>query len=130
DGLEAGDYVIYAMGRNTDTNAASVPMDFFNAAGASSTTYNFSSLTATTQGNTGYLESAYTDEFESFEEGNNFVAINVTIATGQSLFLAVDGASSTELRGFLNAVQIVQVPEPSVAFLGGLGLLGLLRRRR
>lgn len=31
---------------------------------------------------------------------------------------------------FANGVQLVGVPEPSIALLGGLGLLGLLRRRR
>lgn len=36
------------------------------------------------------------------------------------------GAAGTQI----NAVHIMTVPEPSAALLGGLGLLGLLRRRR
>ena len=36
-----------------------------------------------------------------------------------------------QLRGFLNSVQIVTVPEPSVGvlLLGGLGVLAVRRRR-
>ena len=30
----------------------------------------------------------------------------------------------------VNAVQVLTIPEPSAALLGGLGLLALLRRRR
>lgn len=46
----------------------------------------------------------------------------------------VDGSGvfefSTTTEGYLNGFQISQIPEPSIAVLGGLGLLGLLRRRR
>lgn len=37
---------------------------------------------------------------------------------------------STSLGGQLNAIIVQQIPEPSVALIGGLGFLALLRRRR
>lgn len=46
----------------------------------------------------------------------------------------VDGSGvlefSTPTGGYINGFQVEQVPEPSVALLGGLGILSLLRRRR
>lgn len=41
-----------------------------------------------------------------------------------------NAAGDADDYGGIAAIQIVEVPEPSIAFLGGLGLLGLLRRRR
>ena len=60
----------------------------------------------------------------------NYVALDITLADGDSLFLASDGGTAAESRGFLNMVQIVAIPEPASALLGTLGLLALLRRRR
>lgn len=46
----------------------------------------------------------------------------------------VDGSGifefSTPTGGYINGFQLQQVPEPSVALLGALGVLGLARRRR
>jgi hypothetical protein len=129
DGLAAGDYRVYVMSRNTNSNAASVPQFLFATTGASSTSYTFSALTAATQANTGYANTNPT-AYNAFDEGENYVAIDLTLADGESLFLAADGAASGETRGFFNMVQIVAVPEPSLALLGSFGLLSLLRRRR
>jgi hypothetical protein len=130
DGLTAGDYVAYVMARNTNSNAASLPMNVYSSVGATSGSFTFSSLTAELQSNPGYASAGYTGQFTSFTEGDNFLAINFTIAEGQSFFLAVDGGNdAVERRGFLNMVQIHPVPEPSVALLGAIGLLFLFRRR-
>ena len=59
-----------------------------------------------------------------FRWENVVAGLNVTtdLATNE------DGESSE--YGALNGIQIVAVPEPSLALLGGMGVLGLLRRRR
>ena len=130
DGLAVGDYVAYVMSRNTNTNAASYPMNLYSSVGAASGSFSFSSLSAEVQSNPAYASAGYSGQYNSFVEGENFQAISFSIATGQSFFLAVDGGNdAVDRRGFLNMVQIVSVPEPSVAPLGALGLLLLFRRR-
>lgn len=130
DGLTAGDYVAYVMARNTNSNAASLPMNVYSSVGASSGSFTFSSLSAEVQSNPGHASAGYAGQYNSFADGDNFLAINFTIAEGESFFLAVDGGNdAVERRGFLNMVQIASVPEPSVAVLGSLGLLFLFRRR-
>lgn len=130
DGLAAGDYRIYVMARNTNSNAVvAAPMYLYATTGASASTFGFSSLTPATEANTTYPTSNPT-AYNAFDEGVNYVAIDVTVTAGQSLFLASDGAATGETRGFLNMVQIVSIPEPSVPLLAGLGLLALGRRRR
>jgi len=130
DGLAAGDYVAYVMSRNTNTNAASYPMNLYSSVGISSGSFSFSSLTAEIQSNPAYTSAGYSGQYNLFVEGENFQAIRFTIAEGQSFFLAVDGGNdAVDRRGFLNMVQIASVPEPSVALLGAIGLLFLFRRR-
>lgn len=130
DGLTSGAYRVYLMARNTNTNAVTTaPMNLYASTGAFSSTFSFSSLTADVQANTTYPNTNPT-AYNTFVDGTNFVAIDVTLSAGQSLFLASDGGSAGETRGFLNMVQIVSVPEPAAAFLGAIGLLALLRRRR
>ncbi len=55
---------------------------------------------------------------------------NVTSVGGVISFDFASGASATANIVDLKALSITQIPEPSAALLGGLGLLGLLRRRR
>jgi hypothetical protein len=131
DGLAAGDYIVYLMGRNTNSNAATLGgMTFHTTTGVSSGTFaNFNTAASAFQANTTYTTAAYAGEYASFAAGESYVALNVSLAAGQSLFVAVDG-TETELRGFLNMAQIVAVPEPAAALLGAVGLLALLRRRR
>lgn len=44
--------------------------------------------------------------------------------------IVLDGATGTSGNNRFDNITVEGVPEPSVALLGGLGLLGLLRRRR
>lgn len=130
DGLAAGEYIAYVMARNTNSNAASYPMNLYSSVGGTSTSFSFSALTAEAQSNPSYASVGYSGQYNSFVEGENFQAISFTIAAGESFFLAVDGGNNAvDRRGFLNTLQIVSVPEPSVALLGSLGLLFLFRRR-
>ncbi len=132
DGLAAGNYIIYAMARNTNTNAATgTGTNLYAAAGVSSPSFNYSSLAAASQTNPGYAAAGYVNEYGSFIDGENYVAIPLTVGEDQSVFLGVEGQGTAGSgRGFINMIQIVQVPEPSVTLLGALGALGLLRRRR
>ncbi|MBX3743452.1 MAG: hypothetical protein KF712_20875 [Akkermansiaceae bacterium] len=130
DGLASGRYLIYVMARNTNSNAnPGAAMNVYANTGESSETFDFSSLSAFSQSNITYATSGYTDQYTHFVNGGNYVVIDIMIADNDSLFLAVDGTGS-ENRGFLNMVQIVQIPEPASAFLGAAGFLLFFRRRR
>lgn len=128
DGLAAGDYDIYFMGRNTNTSG-SQDMDLFVSSGASSDSFDYSLDTAAATASGGG------SGLDSWVEGSNYGATMVSIADGDSLFLAIDGQNTGQNRGFLNALQIVSaaaVPEPSTtgviaALFAGLLIAG--RRR-
>lgn len=110
DGLAAGDYIVYLMGRNTNSNATTLGgMTFHATSGSSSGTFVFNSVPSEFENNGTYTTAAYAGQYASFIEGENYVALSVTIVAGQSLFVAVDG-TQTELRGFLNMVQITPAP--------------------
>lgn len=125
DGLAAGTYTIYYIGRNTNT-ATVRPQAFYTAVGNSSSTFNFTGLTGTT------LSNSLTSGNDTFIAGDNYNSVTFTIETGQSFFFAAEGTTGTEGRGFLNTIEIVQVPEPSVALLGAAsaGLMLVRRKRR
>lgn len=132
-GLAAGNYQVLVMSRNTNSNSGSSPTKIFTSVGAASGNFDFGALTATLQSNIGYATATYTNQYETFVNGENYVAINFTIAAGETFYLAVDGANdASERRGFLNMVQIVAVPEPGACILlsGSLLLFGCRRRRQ
>jgi hypothetical protein len=129
DGLSAGIYEIFFMGRNTNSNSGNRPMDFHLGSGSPAATFDFSGFVPQTVSNTSYLNDDYAGEYETFINGENFGRTTVTVGEGESLFLAVDGTGD-ELRGFLNNVSVTQIPEPSSLLLGLLGLFPLARRRR
>jgi hypothetical protein len=64
-------------------------------------------------------------------DAGHFVTYDLTTPsdlTGYTLPISFTGGSGS--YGALNGLALVQVPEPSAALLGGLGMLALLRRRR
>lgn len=131
-GLAAGQYQVLVMSRNTNSNLASAPTKIYTGVGAASGNFDFNALTATIQSNVGYASSVE-NPYSTFINGENYVAINFTIAEGQTFFLAADGGNdAAERRGFLNMVQIVAVPEPGACILlsGSLLLFGCRRRRQ
>ena len=113
DGLPAGDYVIYITGRNTSASAAGTPEEFLTLPGTSAGTFVFSTAADAWTVVTNYLPANTT----SFVRGDNYGTLAVTLAAGQSLFLAGVGTAATELRGFLNTVEIV--PGGSAAKITG-----------
>ena len=127
DGLAAGDYLFYVMARNVNSDAASIPMNIYAAAGASAGTFDFSSVTGSQQSNVGYPSLNYAGQYNTFVNGENYVGLSLTVGAGQSVFFAVDGQPTGELRGFLNSVQIASVPEPGTAAMFAMGMGILLR---
>lgn len=70
-----------------------------------------------------------------FTEGDRVLyGVNLgqaTVTGGSAIDVFVDGTvPGADNRVWYDGVGYELVPEPSIAFLGGLGLLGLLRRRR
>jgi hypothetical protein len=130
-GLAAGVYEVFMVTRNTNTNqnyaftsfagagAAGANFDYVNDGGYVSDTldYVLNQAPAST-----WIEEGNTNE--------NYVKLTVTLTAGQALNLAVQG-DATQTRGFLNAVQVVLIPEPSSALLvmGALVPLALRRKR-
>jgi hypothetical protein len=113
DGLAAGTYTLYISGRNTSTGF-SAPEQFYATNGPSANTFAFSSNTtasaiaANSGTRVGGGNPTQADAITStFAYGDNCVHLVVTLNSGDSLFLAGVGAGSNELRGFLNAVEIV-----------------------
>lgn len=126
-GLPSGTYDIYVMSRNTNTSNAHTQTAFVSTsltggdftAGGQTATQTILTTAAGADGN----QSAW-------EQNANYTRFTVTLAAGEYLNIAVNGGGS-ENRGFLNAIQIMEVPEPSTALLGSLcGLFLMARRRR
>ena len=97
-----------------------------------SDTYYFGfNPTSVTGSNPAAFNQATITDNSGFTTDANYAVF--TGLTGASQTFSVDAFTSdgtTPSFGGISGIQIVQVPEPSAALLGGLGLLGLLRRRR
>lgn len=73
--------------------------------------------------------SASTAQQIFFGSGVNFDGVGVVRMTVTDNYFGASGGTGGDRVG-LAEVRFTQVPEPSAALLGGLGILGLLRRRR
>ena len=100
DGLPAGTYRIVVHGRNSNT-ATQAGLLFYARSAASAGTYAFSMSDVTA-----VLSTTAPPIASGFAEGDNFGMLIVTIAAGQSLYIACEGPFPLEMRGFFNAITI------------------------
>lgn len=101
DGLPAGSYRVVVHGRNSNT-AERAGLRFYARTAASAGTYAFSSSDLNVA--TANTQPAVT---AGFVEGDNFAVLDVTLGSGESLYVASEGDVGVEMRGFFNAVAIV-----------------------
>ncbi len=124
----AGVYDIYIYALSHNSGSWGQPSNTERAAGA------FTTTNVSGNGTSQSLDNGITGTGPgTFTAGSNYVRFQSIVADGSgNISIVVDaldaGANSTRLH--VNGLQIVAVPEPSAALLGGLGLIGLLRRRR
>ncbi|WAC21038.1 PEP-CTERM sorting domain-containing protein [Luteolibacter sp. SL250] len=118
-GLPAGTYEVYVAGRNTSSNGI-YSLNFHAGAGTAGANFDYSGYATKTLSYNGNTAPT------AWVEDSHYVKFTVVLDGVQALNIA----SASSARGFLNLVQIVPVPEPSTALLAGISLAGLLRRRR
>jgi hypothetical protein len=109
-GLTPGSYTIFVTARNTNAFGTTGPSEnvFANTGSGSENTW---------LPNPGNL--------------NFFTTTITTTALTPDITIVTEGASSAEIRGFLNAIEIVSVPTPEPGSLGLLAVgAGMLLRRR
>jgi len=126
-GLAAGTYDIYVTSRNTTYNTNAYTQKLSAGAGEAGANFNYSSYLNST---VAYAAAAATPT--TWALGESYMKVTVTLAAGQALNLAVIGENTGNPdRGFFNSIQIVSVPEPSMALLGGAAIgFAAIRRRR
>lgn len=122
-GLAAGTYDIYVVSKNTFSSGLGLDFTIYAGVdGLGGTTFDYGSLTSSLISNDSSNEA-------NWSENANYAKFTVSLTGGESLFFASDAAASGN-QSVLNAVQIVQVPEPSTyaMLVTGASCLVLLRR--
>jgi len=134
-GLAQGTYDIYVVGAYTGANSGPRPgaaspaqqaVWVFGGANATTLTTNSGALVA---GNMN--ENLENSTAASWSLNNNYALVRVTLdATNTDLYIVTEGSANDSRRGWQSVIQIVSVPEPTVAGLAGMGMLALGTRRR
>ena len=102
NGLPAGTYTLLVAGRNSNSTAAALPERFYVAGAPSAATFDFSlANTNVVVGNNNPPTTT------GFVQGDNYGSLTVVLAAGDSLYIVVEGTTTTELRGFINFIEIV-----------------------
>lgn len=123
DGLPAGTYTLYYVGRNTN-NTSARPIAFYTTVVPTATTsFNFTGLTAAT------VLNANASGNNAWTLGNQYNTATVTVGADQSIFVAAEGTGGGDVRGFINSVEIVPEPASAAVLLLAAGQLLLGRRR-
>ncbi len=132
-GLGAGLYEVYLTGRNTSTASSNTPSFRVGTTDVAGN-FTFTGYDVQTLRYSAGIDSSTAAWAEAGAgigvNGENYVKFTVALNEGDYLNVVVSG-SFGESRGFLNAAQIVLIPEPSALLLigCGLGMLALFRRK-
>jgi hypothetical protein len=123
-GLQVGHYEIYITGQNTNSYGS---QNFYL------------STTAQWQDNSNIAYTSWSSQSvinntaSTWVVGSNYVTFSFDINSNSDILSLVALGTGGDTRGFINALQIVQIPEPSTWVLlltgGTLTLLGLRRRK-
>jgi MYXO-CTERM domain-containing protein len=133
-GLTLGAATVTTMEIAGSGGVAGTDFDFINVTGGTMT--NDGSLTIVDFG--GYDISAQTSTYNLFDFVANTGDFDVVTVDGTSLtynvgtddWSATAGDATYNFAEGTGVLSVTVVPEPTAALLGGLGMLGLLRRRR
>jgi hypothetical protein len=131
-GLAAGTYDLYLTGFNTNQSSPSDANTFYvsTAAALGASGIDYTSFDSEKVNYVGTVD--FGPSITTWTDGSNYAKFTVTLGAGDTLTLLSIG-SADENRGFLNSLQIIQIPEPSIWFLlvgGGGVLLPLIIMRR